>query len=51
MSSILKIFEDIGSFIGILITLITFFGLVSKRPLQAFKKVIREESKAANQEL
>ena len=42
------IFKVIGSFVGILITLITFFTLISKKPRAAFRKVIREESQAAN---
>jgi hypothetical protein len=41
-------FKLIGSFVGILITLITFFTLISKKPRAAFRKVIREESQAAN---
>lgn len=44
----LAIFETIGSIVGVLITLITFFTLISKRPIAAFRKIIREESEAAN---
>ena len=44
---LLGVLETIGSIVGIIITLITFFTLISKRPLQAFRKMIREESEAA----
>lgn len=47
----LATFETIGSIVGILITLITFFTLITKRPLKAFRNMIREESKAANSDL
>lgn len=48
IAAIWGIFKVIGSFVGILITLITFFTLISKKPRAAFRKVIREESQAAN---
>lgn len=47
----LAIFETIGSIVGVLVTLITFFALISKRPIASLRKVIREESKAANTDL
>ena len=43
-----KIFQEIGSIVGILITLITFITLVTKRPREAFRKIIREEADGAN---
>lgn len=46
-----EIFKGIGAAVGILVTLITFFGLISKRPKQAFKKLIREENETANKEI
>ena len=48
---LLAIFKEIGGIVGIIITLITFFGLVSKRPRAAFRRIIREESTKANQEI
>lgn len=45
------IFQNIGSIVGILITLATFFTLVFKKPKAWLSKIIREESKAANQGL
>lgn len=51
MATFLAVFETIGSVVGIIITLITFFGLISKKPKEAFKKIIREEVNNANQEL
>jgi hypothetical protein len=51
MAAFLAIFETIGSVVGIIITLITFFGLISKKPKEAFKRIIREEVNNANEEL
>lgn len=45
------IFQCIGSAVGIIITLITFWSLVSKKPIEKFKNLIREESVNANQDL
>ena len=45
------IFKGIGAAVGIILTLITFFGIVSKRPMKALRKLIREESDNANKEL
>lgn len=47
---LLGIFETIGSVVGIIITLVTFWGIISKRPIEALKRMIREESKVAHQE-
>ena len=44
----MSIFEDIGSVIGILITLVTFWGIISKKPMEALRRMIREESKKAD---
>ena len=46
-----EIFKNVGSVVGILITLITFFGLISAKPKKAFKKMIREEAEAANESI
>ena len=43
-----SVFEGIGSTIGILITIITFVGMVTKKPIEALRKLIREESKHSN---
>lgn len=45
------IFKGIGAAVGIILTLITFFGIISKRPMKALRKLIREESDNANKEL
>lgn len=49
MGSFVKVMETIGSIVGVLLTLITFFGVVSKKPKDWFRKIIRDESTAANQ--
>lgn len=51
MAALLVIFENIGSVVGILITLITFFGLISKKPRAALKRMIKEGAEEANKEL
>lgn len=48
--SFMTIFENIGSVVGILITLATFWGIISKKPIEALKKMIREESLNAQSE-
>lgn len=48
MNSFLKAFQNIGSVVGIIITLITFFGIISKKPIAALRKVIKEEVESAN---
>ncbi len=49
-ATFLSIFENIGSVIGVLITLMTFWGIVSKKPLEALRKMIREESKKVDED-
>lgn len=44
-------FQNFGSIIGVIITIITFLGIISKKPKKALRNLIREEAKAANQEL
>ena len=51
MMDFFEIFQKLGSIVGILITLITFVTLIAKRPQQAFRKVIREETNNATQEI
>ena len=46
---ILAIVETIGAVLGVILTIITFIGVVTKRPKEWFKKAIRDESTAANQ--
>ena len=48
MATFLAVFKTIGSVVGIIITLMTFFGIISKKP---FKRIIREEVNNANQDL
>ena len=49
MGSFVEVMETIGSIVGVLLTLITFFGIISKKPKDWFRKIIRDESTAANQ--
>jgi len=42
-----EIFQGIGSAIGILITLGTFVTIITKKPKEFFKKMLREECAAA----
>lgn len=51
IAAIWAIFKTIGSIVGILITFITFFSLISKKPLNALRRMIREESNSANDSL
>lgn len=51
MASFLAIFETIGAVIGVILTIITFIGVISKKPREWFRGAIREESTAANQPL
>lgn len=51
IASLLAVFETIGSIVGIFITLITFFGLISKKPREAFRRAIREEVEKSNADL
>lgn len=51
MQEALEILKVIGGAAGALVTIITFFTLVSKRPRAALRRIIREESKEANKEL
>lgn len=51
VAEVWAIFKTIGALIGIIITFITFIGLISKRPIKSLKKMIREESKSANEDL
>ena len=51
IATLWAIFKGIGSVVGILITLITFWGIISKKPLEAFKNSIRTECEKANEPL
>ena len=51
VAEVWAIFKTIGALIGIIITFITFIGLISKKPIKSLKKMIREESKSANEDL
>lgn len=51
LATLWAIFQWLGAAAGVIITLTTFFALISKKPRQAFRKVMREEATAANQEL
>ena len=45
----LTIIETIGAVFGAILTIITFIGVISKKPKEWFRKAIRDESTAANQ--
>lgn len=51
VASLLAVFETVGSVVGILITFVTFFTLISKRPMKALRRMMREEADAANMDL
>lgn len=44
LQDIFNKFQNIGSIVGILITLVTFWGIISKRPKDALRRLIREET-------
>lgn len=48
VATLWAIFKAIGSVVGILITLITFWGIISRKPLDALKRSIRTECERAN---
>lgn len=48
---LLAIIEIIGGVLGSLLTIITFIGVISKKPREMFRKAIRDESASANQPL
>ena len=43
--------KSLGIIASFIVTLITLFTLLSKRPKTAFRKIIKEEAKEANQEI
>ena len=49
MMGLLTIIETIGAVLGVILTIITFIGVISKKPREWFRNVIRDESMAANQ--
>ena len=51
MNRFIEIMEIVGSVIGSLLTIMTFIGIISKKPKEWFRCLIREESIAANQSL
>lgn len=51
MNRFIEIMEIVGSVIGSLLTIMTFIGIISKKPKEWFRRLIREESIAANQSL
>lgn len=51
MQSFVTVMETIGSVVGVLLTLITFFGIISKKPKDWFKNLIREQAIEANKPL
>ena len=51
MNRFIEIMEIVGSVIGSLLTIMTFIGIISKKPKEWFRKLIRDESAAGNQDL
>lgn len=51
IATLWTIFEGIGSAVGIIITLTAFWGIISKKPKEALKKMILEGSKEANSKM
>ena len=51
IATLWTILKGFGAVAGLMITFITFFSLISKKPRETFRKVIREESINANQDL
>lgn len=51
MEQFLTIFQSIGAVVGVILTLITFWGVISKKPKEFFRTAIREEATAANREM
>ena len=48
MQQVYEILKILGGCAGAIVTLITFFALISKRPRAALRRIIREESEEAN---
>lgn len=51
MEQFLTIFQSIGAVVGVILTLITFWGVISKKPKEFFRRAIREEATAANKDM
>lgn len=45
---VLAIIEIVGGVLGSLLTIMTFIGIISKKPRDMFRKAIRDESASAN---
>lgn len=50
-ASFIGVCKSIGIIVSLIISLITFFTLVSKRPRAALRKIIREEATTANKKI
>ena len=50
LTQLLTIFQTFGAVIGVILTLITFWGIVSKKPKAKIRNAFREEAKEANKE-
>lgn len=48
LATLWTIFKGIGSGVGIIITLVTFWGIISKKPKEALHKMILNGCKEAN---
>lgn len=51
INNFVEVMEIVGSIIGTILTIMTFVGIISKKPKEWFRRLIREESIAANQGL
>lgn len=51
MAEVLEILQAAGGVAGALLTLISLWGIISKKPKQLFRNAIRAEAEAANREI
>lgn len=50
-AQLFAILQTLGTIIGIILTIIAFWGVVSKKPKEKIRNAFREEAKEANKEL
>lgn len=50
-AQLFAILQSLGAVLGVILTIITFWGVVSKKPKEKIRNAFREEAKEANKEL
>ena len=50
-AQLFTILQSLGAVLGVILTIITFWGVVSKKPKEKIRNAFREEAKEANKEL